>query len=151
MKDSNVIVVNSHQLEAEAMEYHDEVVIVMPCTDVPKGLRCSRLLQQRAGMPCTILIVHDTYRQGFVAMLNAAARKISARYIVYLAQDAYPGRDWLFCAYRNLEESGNNLLAFNDGKWMGWIASFGMLRSTWVRNIYGGNLLPRIPLSLRRQ
>lgn len=72
--------------------------------------------------------------------MNGAALKISTRYIVYLAQDAYPGRDWLLNAYHTLEKSGKGLLAFNDGKWKGRIASFGMVRTEWVKSLYDARI-----------
>ncbi|MFZ2630257.1 MAG: glycosyltransferase [Desulfosalsimonadaceae bacterium] len=89
-------------------------------------------------MSCTILIVNDSKRQGFIKTLNEAAARITVKYIVYLAQDAWPGRDWLRCACEIMDKSGKGLLAFNDGKWKGRIASFGMVRTGWVRTLYNG-------------
>ena len=63
------------------------------------------------------------------------------RYIVYLAQDAYPGRDWLKTAYDVMEQSGKGLLGFNDGKFKGRIASFGMVRTDWAESLYGGPIM----------
>ena len=110
----------------------------MPCIDAKLGMETARVLLRRAGMPCTIFVVLDSSRQGFIRTLNDTAARISARYIVYLGQDAYPGRDWLHYAYRSLEESGKGLLGFNDGKWRGRIASFGMVRKQWAKALYGG-------------
>ncbi len=116
------------------------IAVVMPCIDTEKGMTTARNLSRRAGMPCKVLIVHDSRHQGFIKTLNDAALKISARHIVYLAEDAYPGRNWLVCAYHTLEKSGKGLLAFNDGKWKGRIASFGMVRTKWVKSLYDGKL-----------
>ena len=116
------------------------IAVVMPCIDTEKGMNTARNLSRRAGMSCKILIVHDSRRKGFIKTLNGAALKISTRYIVYLAQDAYPGRDWLLNAYHTLEKSGKGLLAFNDGKWKGRIASFGMVRTEWVKSLYDGRI-----------
>jgi hypothetical protein len=55
-----------------------------------------------------------------------------------LAEDAFPSRDWLRCAFDILEKDGKGLLAFNDGKWKGLIASFGMVRIQWVESLYDG-------------
>jgi glycosyltransferase involved in cell wall biosynthesis len=117
------------------------VVAIMPCIDTDKGARTSEILLRRAGIICTVIVIHDTLRQGFIRTLNEAAARVSARYIVYLAEDAYPGRDWLRNAYNALEKSGCGLLGFNDGKWSGRIASFGMVRTEWVRALYGGPVL----------
>ena len=122
------------------LQHIDEkgVAVIMPCTDAKLGMETARLLLRRAGMPCSIFVVLDSSRQGFVRTLNDAVARISAQYIVYLAQDAYPGRDWLHSAYRYLEESGKALLGFNDGKWKGRIASFGMVRTQWAKRLYRG-------------
>ncbi|WP_052507594.1 glycosyltransferase [Desulfonatronovibrio magnus] len=115
------------------------IAVIMPCTDTQAGLSTSRHLMRRADISCSILIIHDTIRQGFIKTLNQTFWRTTARYIVYLAQDAWPGRGWLKCAYDALENSGKSLLAFNDGKWQGRIASFGMVRSKWVKKLYQGN------------
>jgi hypothetical protein len=114
------------------------VTAVMPCTDTEMGMETARLLARRAGMDCRILVVNDTLRQGFIKTLNDTASRISARYVVYLAQDAYPGRNWLRDAYDALERSGKGLLGFNEGTYRGRIAIFGMVRMDWVKGLYGG-------------
>jgi len=116
------------------------IAVIMPCIDTDAGRTTARILSTRAGMACHIFIVHDTLRQGFIKTVNDVAARITVRYIVYLAQDAWPGRGWLSCAYNALEQSGKTLLAFNDGKWYGRIASFGMVRTQWVKTLYGGPL-----------
>lgn len=114
------------------------VAVIMPCIDTKKGMDTANILSKRAGMDCKILIVHDTLRQGFIKTLNDATARVSTRYVVYLAEDAFPSIDWLRCAYDILEKSGKGLLAFNDGKWKGRIAAFGMVRIEWVRGLYKG-------------
>ena len=113
----------------------------MPCIDTAIGLKAATFLATRAGMTCRIIVVEDTLRQGFIRTLNDTAARISARYVVYVAQDAYPGRDWLRSAYEIMEQSGKGLLGFNDGKFRGRIASFGMVRREWIESLYGGPVL----------
>lgn len=127
-------------LELQSFHYSNPagVAVVMPCIDTEKGMNAAKILSRRAGMPCKILIVHDTGRQGFIKTINDAVLRLNTRYIVYLAEDAYPGLDWLRSAWDTLENSGKGLLAFNDGKWKGQIASFGMVRTKWVNSLYGG-------------
>jgi hypothetical protein len=61
--------------------------------------------------------------------------------VVYTAEDAFPGMNWLKFAYEALETTGKSLLAFNDGKWFGRLAAFGMVRSAWAKTNYAsGNL-----------
>lgn len=117
---------------------HTDVTVLMPCIDEPLGMKTAQLLATRAGMDCEIFVIDDTLRQGFVKTLNEAAVKSSSAYIVYLAQDAYPGRDWLRRAYEAMEKTGAGLLGFNDGKSYGRIAAFGMVRRDWVRGLYNG-------------
>ena len=115
-----------------------DVAVVMPCIDAKIAMNTARLLACRAGMDCRIIVVNDTLRQGFIKTLNDTAARMSARYVVYLAQDAYPGHNWLRDAYDALERSGKGLLGFNDGTYKGRIATFGMVRTDWVRSLYGG-------------
>ncbi len=115
------------------------VVVIMPCTDLDEGMKTAQILARRAGLPCGILIVHDSLRLGFIKTVNETFVRISARYTVYLAQDAFPCRDWLKCAWETLEKTGKGLLAFNDGKWKGRIAAFGMARNSWVKTLYQGD------------
>jgi len=122
---------------------HDDaggVLVIMPSIRVRKGVRAARTLARRAGMPCTILVVRDRLRGGFVATCNAAVARATVKYVVYLAEDAFSGVDWLRLAHEALERSGKGLLGFNDGKWRGRIAAFGMVRLDWVRPLYGGPL-----------
>ena len=114
------------------------VAVVMPCTDAKMGMDTAELLAKRAGMECRILVVNDILRQGFVKTLNGTAARMLVRYVVYLAQDAYPGRNWLRDAHDAMERSGKGLLGFNDGTYRGRIATFGMVRTDWVRRLYGG-------------
>ena len=58
-----------------------------------------------------------------------------------MAQDAFPGRNWLKVAYDCIEDCEKGLLGFNDGKWAGRIASFGMVRKEWIQKIYGNFIL----------
>lgn len=116
----------------------DGIAIIMPSINTKKGMDTAETLLISAGMGCKLLVVHDTLRQGFIKTLNDTAARITARYIVYLAEDAFPGVDWLRSAYETLEKSGKGLLAFNDGKWKGRIAAFGMVRTEWVKTLYGG-------------
>jgi hypothetical protein len=138
---SRVVRVSATRLADLKIDEACEVAVIMPSTDAIKAQETARLLAGRAGMACRILVVQDTLRQGFIKTLNAAAGRLSAKYVVYVAQDAFPGADWLKIAYERLEESGKGLLAFNDGKWHGRIAGFGMVRKSWVDGLYGGPIL----------
>lgn len=140
-KKQSIQTIRTADLSSFSYSDPEGIAVIMPCTDTEQGQKTAEILHRRAGMDCKIIIVHDINRQGFIKTLNDTAARITAKYIVYLAQDAYPGRGWLKCAYDTLERTGKGLLAFNDGKWQGLIASFGMVRTSWVKTLYGGPIL----------
>lgn len=131
-----VQLVDVKSLDDNQVRFHQEVCVIMPCVDQIKGLKTANLLQRKAGMSADFVVAKDTKRQGFIKTLNQAARCSQAKYIVYLAEDAIPGDDWLTIAYQALEEKGKSLLAFNCGKWHGRVAAFGMLKKSWVYGFY---------------
>ncbi len=135
---SDIQFMETSDLHAFSYSNPDGIVVIMPCIDQKRGLETAHILSSRAGTPCKILVIYDLIRQGFIKTLNETANCVLSKYIVYLAQDAYPGRYWLQCAHETLEKSGKSLLAFNDGKWRGRIASFGMVRTEWAKLLYGG-------------
>ena len=72
---------------------------------------------------------------------SRATKESNYKYVVYTAEDAFPGMNWLKFAHEELETTGKSLLAFNDGKWFGRLAAFGMVRSAWAKTNYAsGNL-----------
>lgn len=133
-----VYLLDAAQLSKFALLAPHSVAVVVPSIDTEKAKATSHLLVRRAGMPVTVVIAEDTSRQGYVATLNAVADRMRVKYIVYAAEDAFAGLNWLKTAYDRLEGTGKALLAFNCGKWRGRIAAFGMVRSSWVKSLYGG-------------
>jgi FkbM family methyltransferase len=117
------------------------VAIIMPCIDKQMGIKTANSLVARAGMSCKVIIAYDSAGKGFMNTLNRVAKQLTVKYVVYLAQDAFPGMYWLKKAYDDLEKTGKGLLGFNDGKWNGVIASFGMVRVGWVSKLYDGSIL----------
>ncbi len=134
--DKSIVLISGKDLSAYSLNYGDGVVVIMPSTDVEKAWHTARIMHRRAGMSCMIIIVHDIQREGFIKIVNKTAEKIHCKYVVYVAQDAFPGRNWLKYAYKSLEENQKALLAFNDGKWTGRIASFGMVLKSWTKKLY---------------
>ena len=47
---------------------------------------------------------------------------------------------WLALAVRAMEQQRASLLGFNDGKWHGQLAAFGLARRSWADSVYGGDL-----------
>jgi hypothetical protein len=75
-----------------------------------------------------------------VAIANLAFKKTNCPIVGYLAEDAFPGRDWLKIGMKKLQSTHASLLAFNDGKWQGNLASFGLVKRKWAEKNYDGNL-----------
>lgn len=136
--EDEIKVLDVANLEDFSLDEPEGIAVVMPAIDLEKARKAAAFLQQRAGVPAKYLIVEDTKRQGFICTLNETASCLNVKYVVYLAEDAYPGTDWLKIARERLDESGKGLLAFNCGKWRGRIAAFGMARMDWVKTLYGG-------------
>ncbi|WP_376695223.1 glycosyltransferase [Wenzhouxiangella sp. EGI_FJ10305] len=137
----DITVIDGEQLRGLERGDEGHVTVIMPSINRRRALATARHLAHRAGMPVRIVVVLDNKRRGFVDTLNRSARRIRARYVVYLAEDAVAGQDWLKTAHRQLEDSGKGLLAFNCGKWHGRIAAFGMVRTAWVRGLYPKDIL----------
>jgi glycosyltransferase involved in cell wall biosynthesis len=137
----DITVIDGEQLRGLERGDEGDVTVIMPAINQQRALATARHLAHRAGMPVRIVVVLDSKRRGFVDTLNRTARRIRAGYVVYLAEDAVAGWHWLKTAHLELEESGKGLLAFNCGKWHGRIAAFGMIRTSWVRKLYGGQVL----------
>jgi glycosyltransferase involved in cell wall biosynthesis len=140
-EDASIVALDVKALARLSHRDPDGVAIVMPSIDTARALATARLLVRRAGLKTTVFVVEDTLRQGFIRTLNATVARLDAKYVVYLAEDAFPGVDWLKLAHDQLEHSGKGLLAFNCGKWRGRVAAFGMVRKAWVETLYGGPVL----------
>lgn len=116
------------------------VLMIMPFTQAAMAQSCARQLAQRANARGTILCVHDDAREGFVALVNRAFRLTQPRWVGYVAQDAFAGRDWLSLALARVNACQACLLGFNDGKWMGELAGFGLVDRRWAESNYDGDL-----------
>lgn len=118
----------------------DRPLVVMPFIDAAAARRSAVQIARRAGAPVSVLCVQDTRRRGFIAVANAVFRRSVAPAFAYVAQDAFAGRGWLAHGLAALAVDGGGLLAFNDGKWGGRLAAFGLVRADWARGNYDGDL-----------
>lgn len=137
---SRVISVDVTEIAGVSINEPDGVVVIMPSINIEKARETAELLLERSGMNTVIIVVNDSIRAGYISTLNATARQVNARYLAYVAEDAFPGLNWLSTAFERLENTGKGLLAFNCGKWRGRVAAFGMVRISWVKPIYGGDI-----------
>ena len=115
-------------------------LIVMPFVDAALARRAATQLAARAGADGLLLAVYDDRRAGFIAIANRLFRGSASASFGYVAQDAFAGRDWLARAQAALADRNGGLLAFNDGKWRGALAAFGLAARGWAAGNYGGDL-----------
>lgn len=114
------------------------VVLALPFTQASQAQQAAKLMAQRANYPGLIISVHDEAGIGFNAIVNLVFKATQSTYFAYVAQDAYAGRDWLKLAVQALGEQ-KSLLGFNDGKWAGALAGFGLARRAWAEQNYQGD------------
>lgn len=124
----------------EKME-QPKITILIPTIHVRKAQKIAKLMRDRAGLNCEIIVGEDKNRIGWVAMINALARDNPSDFFVYAADDAYPSRNFLKEAFNTLKETGAGLVGFNEGKFQDLNAGFALVDYDWVKNIYGGDIL----------
>lgn len=117
----------------------DGALVVLPFTQPAEARRAAQLMSRRAEAAGLILGVYDEAREGFVAIANAAYRVSDSPWFAYAAQDAFAGRGWLRRALAAMQNPNAVLAAFNDGKWQGQLASFGLARRAWIDTLYEGD------------
>ena len=117
----------------------DGALVVMPSTDEAMARQAMQLAASRADAPGLLLVVMDTERMGLVKVHNLVFKHSQSPWYGYLAQDAFAGRQWLSQAHAALAKANASLLGFNDGKWQGQIASFGLAKRAWVEGLYEGD------------
>lgn len=116
------------------------VVAILPWVKKAPARRAAELMVARAGAELTVLAVHDDLGAGPMAIWNCAVGLTRGTFLIYCAEDAFAGRYWLRFALQAMQKPGAGLLAFNDGKWFGQLAAFGLVRRAWIKTIYGGFL-----------
>ncbi len=129
-------VLKSSELSGVRGLTHDQVIFVLPFIDNDLAEKTADVLKRRALHEGLLLLVEDDLHIGFIKVANMIFSRSESIYFGYLAQDAYPGEGWLRCGINVLNKSGANLLAFNDGRFYGNIAVFGLARRTWVQSLY---------------
>lgn len=116
------------------------VVVAMPTIDMDLGVKAAEVMKQRAGYACTIRVIEDKNRTGFIQTINNSFKNEKCDMFVYTAQDAFVGNNWLANALIQQFKTQAGLTAFNDGKWDGKLASFGMVDKRWASQNYDGDL-----------
>jgi hypothetical protein len=114
----------------------DGPIMAMPFTDAISASRASELAAARSGAKGLLLAIHDDQRQGFVPVVNLAFAATKSPWFGFMAQDAFAGREWMALALQALHKNRGVLLGFNDGKWQGALASFGLASRAWASTNY---------------
>lgn len=114
----------------------DGPIMVMPFTDEISANRAGQPAASRSSAKGLLLAVHDVQRTGFVRVVNLAFSVTKSPWFGYMAQDAFAGRDWMAIALQALHKNRGVLLGFNDGKWQGALASFGLASRAWASTNY---------------
>lgn len=132
----------ANALPASGLAQGAAVVVAMPAIHMAHAQRSAELMARRSGgvENAVLLIVEDTEREGYVAVCNRVFRATDSAFFAYVAQDAFAGRGWLRIALNHMAKTGKGLLAFNDGKWHGQMAAFGLVLRSWALMQYGGDL-----------
>jgi hypothetical protein len=116
----------------------DGPIMVMPFIDRGQAQQAAQLMASRAGASGLILAIEDEAGAGFIRLVNLAFLKTQSTHFGYVAQDAFAGRQWLRLAIEALG-SEQVLLGFNDGKWAGALAGFGLAKRAWAMHNYQGD------------
>ena len=118
-----------------------ETVIVMPSIRMTLAQRAADVMVGRTEAGGLLVLAEDDCRLGFVATANFVYSKTASRYFCYAAQDAFAGYYWLEMALESMRKEHAGLLAFNDGRFFGRLAAFGLADRQWVDTLYGGKAL----------
>lgn len=120
-----------------------KVAVGMPTIDEELASKAAKAMTARAGYPVDVWVLVDKDREGFTKTINKAFRKACEEgynFFIYTAQDAFVGNGWLAQALIEQFRTQAGLTAFNDGKWNGRLASFGMVDCSWAKDNYNGDL-----------
>jgi hypothetical protein len=139
MLGMKIITLSSHEIESTPLELSN-ILIIMPFIHPSKAKQTADILSIRANAAGILACVFDQDQEGFVSIANRIFKKTTAPYVAYVAEDAFPGMDWLQIGLQKLLDSEASLLAFNDGKWQGNLAAFGLVKREWAEKNYQGHL-----------
>ena len=113
--------------------------MVMPYIDLALAQQAAEFASLRSDSEGMLLAIHDVQRGGFIATINHAFKATDSPWFGYMAQDAFAGRSWMALALEAMQTEQAGLLGFNDGKWQGQLASFGLADRVWASSNYSGD------------
>jgi hypothetical protein len=114
-----------------------KIVVVIPCYGILKEQqdKVKKIYEVRAGIECTIYMIEDTNKEGWVSIHNRMSKELEWDWYVYSAQDYYPGRQYLKIALESAIKHNKKHIAFNDGKWFGENATAGLVHKDLIQKI----------------
>ena len=130
-------IIKSSMLSKFQLSSSFETIIVLPAIDMELAKKASEVMKRRTNQDGLLLIVEDDLRLGFIMVSNLVYSKTMSRYFSYVAQDAYAGEFWLDYALDTIKRAKCGLLSFNDGRFFGKIAVFGLVNRQWLNTVYG--------------
>lgn len=130
------VFVQSSKFDSFEPKSHDDVVLVLPYIDHELAVKVEDVLSERANQPGLLVLVNDDRRMGFIQVANFVYMRTRSPLFGYLAQDAYPGMSWLKQAVETMQSTDAGLMAFNEGRFFGTVAAFGLVRRKWARTLY---------------
>lgn len=133
----DIKIITSSMLRNSTVLPSHEVIIVLPMTDVALAKKASEIMRKRTRQNGLLILVEDDLRLGFIMVANLVYARTESRYFGYAAQDAFAGEFWLDYALETIKKSNCGLLAFNDGRFFGKIAVFGLADRLWTERVYG--------------
>ena len=118
-----------------------KAIFVMPFIDFQQASKAAEIFSIRANSDDGVLLaIHDVYRLGFVHIVNEVFKLTSSELFGYFASDAFPCRRWLELSIASFSNHDIGLLSYNDGKWLGNLAGFGLVKRSWLANFYTDSL-----------
>ena len=133
----DIKIIKSSKLQKLKYSSSYEVIIVLPMINIELANKASEVMRRRTQQNGLLLLIEDDLRIGFIMITNLVYTKTESRYFAYVAQDAFAGEFWLDYALDTIKKSNCGLLAFNDGRFFGKIAVFGLVNRNWINRIYG--------------
>lgn len=119
------------------LQLSGQAVFVMPFIDQDQATKATKILSQRANFSNAVLVaIYDSNRDGFINAANQVYRLTESELFGYLASDAFPCRKWLEYSVSAFERNDIGLLGYNDGKWLGSLAAFGLAKRDWLADYY---------------
>jgi len=129
-------IIKSSMLSKFQLSTQYETIIVLPAIDMILAKKASEIMKMRTKQSGLLIIVEDDLRLGFIMVSNIVYMKTISRYFCYVAQDSYPGEFWLDYGLNTIKKTNSGLLSFNDGRFFGTIAVFGLADREWLNTIY---------------